>query len=145
VPQAGGRDGLLDEHVEIARIAELRREPAQLALHGVALFVRDHMPEDRQRGPQAPHGDTHLMHRLGITRLAQDGLVREEVVEAGEADELEALASAHARLEPRRLRLDGLLAPLSGAQGEPGLGFAPLIRAAAGRPVRHPTLSLPRS
>src|SRR5829696_342069 len=141
-PLAGRRDRLLDEDVEIAGLAEPRREPAQVAPHRIAALVGGHRLEDRNRGPQAPDGDAHLVHGLGIARLPQHGFVGEEVLQAGKADDLEAPPCARPRLERWQFRLDGLLGSPSRAPGELELGFAPLVRAAAGRPVRHPTPKL---
>ena len=54
------------EDVEVARVAELRREPAQLLAQVLIILAADGRPEQRKGRAQPPERDPRLVQRVGI-------------------------------------------------------------------------------
>src|SRR5262245_19732963 len=57
----------LDEHIKFARWAKFLSDPLELGLHLLRLRINKNVSKQRDRRPQTPKSDPHLVQSLGVS------------------------------------------------------------------------------
>src|SRR5262245_33684692 len=70
----------LDEHIKFARRAKFLSDPLELGLHLLRLRINKHVGKQRDRRPQTPKSDPHLVQSLGVPAEC-GGLIGDELAQ----------------------------------------------------------------
>ena len=112
-----------EQHVKIAGVAELAREPADLLPKLGIILAAHRRPEQRQGRAQPAQRDPRLVQRIGVAPIEQHDLVQPVVAQAGLGDGAEGLALVDPDRQRDRVGFGGLTQRLF-LQRIATLGFA---------------------
>src|SRR6516165_10868393 len=112
----------LDEHIKFARWAQFLSDPLELGLHLLSLRIKKHVGKQRDRRPQTPKSDAHLVQSFGVA-AERCGLIGDELAQArpGNGSKRGLPAAVGRERDRRRLYRLGQLA---GDERVPALGLA---------------------
>src|SRR5262245_1360415 len=112
----------LDEHIKFARRAKFPSDPLELSLHLLRLRINKHVGKQRDRRPQTPKSDPHLVQSLGVP-AERGGLIGDELAQARPGNGLKCGLPAVVGRERDWCRLYRL-GRLAGDERVPALGLA---------------------
>src|SRR5262249_11129315 len=113
----------LDEHIKFARWAQFLSDPLELGLHLLRLRTNKHVGKQRDRRPETPKSDPHLVQSFGVA-AERGGLIGDELVQARPGNGLKCSLPAAVERERDRCRLYRLGRPARGeGVGAPGLAL----------------------